>query len=136
MFSLTGMATILQFRIFVLASVVLWPMLAAAQDTRRPPEAVNVVKAVRAVDRTVEIELQSAQEFTVRAEITILRIGKKEFTKSRYPADGRLDTLIFTLTLDDFEALPDRAAMTVGYGRQETSPRWNFGQLNKAQLRR
>jgi hypothetical protein len=107
---------------------------------------VNTVRSIRVVDAEVEIELHSTVEFPVRDEVVILRIGNRDITKSRPPADGSLETLIFSLGTAEFGRLPDRAAMTVRYGKalpasgpgpamQAADPaQWNFGQLDKARL--
>ena len=125
----------------LLACFISVPAFAAAQD-------VNVVKGIRAVDSTVEIELESSKEFPVRDEIVVLRIGKKEFSKSRSPKNGSLKGLIFILTADEFARLGDGEIMTVGFGRQSDSEdttiaagrdaglRWEFGKLNKGLLER
>ena len=116
------------------------PIAAAAQE-------VNVVKSIRAVGKTVEIELESTKEFPVRDEVVVLRIGEKEFSKSRSPKGGSLKGLVFVLTADEFEKLTDGDQMTVGYGRQPAGeegvlsgsaagPRWDFGKLNKTLLGR
>src|SRR5688500_10035884 len=101
---------------------------------------VNTVRSIRAVGAEVEIELHSTVEFPVRDEVVILRIGNRDISKSRPPADGSLNTLIFSLAGADFDRLPDGAPMTVRYGKALPPPgpapqaadpaQWNFGQLN------
>ena len=127
----------------LLACLVSLPAFAAAQE----PE-VNVVKSVRAVNSTIEIELESSKEFPVRNEVVVLRIGNKEFMKSKTPKGGSLKKLIFILTADEFDQLADGDPMIVTYGRQTDDditglsgrrhhePRWDFGKLNKALLGR
>ena len=105
---------------------------------------VNTVRSIRAVGAEVEIELHSSVEFPVRDEVVILRIGNRDITKSRSPADGSLNTLIFSLAAADFDRLPDGGPMAVRYGKalpalglavQGADPaQWNFGQLNKGRL--
>jgi hypothetical protein len=123
------------FSLFALSTVA-----AQQPDDKR----VNTVRSIRAVGAEVEIELHSTVEFPVRDEVVILRIGNRDITKSRPPADGSLNTLIFSLAAADFDRLPDAAPMTVRYGKALPSPgpapqaadpaRWNFGQLNKGRL--
>lgn len=125
----------------LLACLVLSAAVASAQGGK--PD-VNTVKSVRAVDGAIEIELHSSREFPVRDEVVVLRIGTKEFLRSRSPADGSLNTLIFIVSTEDFDALADGEPLVVKYGRskdgtdapeRDHGPRWNFGRLNKA-LRR
>ena len=131
----------------VLACVLSLPAFLASQAGGQD---ANVVRSIRAVTvaassapaPTIEIELNSSREFPVRDEIVILRIGGRDFSRSRPPKDGSLNTLIFMLTADEFAQLPDGAAMSVRYGRglrDESSvgtatARWDFGKLNKALL--
>ena len=115
-------------------------LLAAAQA---PP--VNTVKRIQTVDGVVEIEVHSNREFPIRDQVVVLRVGEKEFLRSKTPEDGSLKTLIFMLTPAQFDALQDGAPMTVKYGRGEDAQgpqveaaaaarglRWDFGKLNKA----
>jgi hypothetical protein len=105
---------------------------------------VNTVRSIRAVGAEVEIELHSTVEFPVRDEVVILRIGNRDITKSRPPADGSLNTLIFSLGTAEFDRLPDGGPMTVRYGKALPAPgpapqaadpaQWNFGLLNKGRL--
>jgi hypothetical protein len=116
-------------------------VLAAAQGRGAD---VNTVKRIQTVDGVVEIEIQSNREFPIRDQVVVLRIGDKEFQRSRTPENGSLKTLIFMLTPAQFDALVDDAQMTVKYGRHgaDEGPdaavaaarglRWNFGKLNKA----
>lgn len=82
----------------------------------------------------VEITLTSVREFPVLGELAVLRIGSRLFTLSRY-ASGDLHTLVFTLTLDEFDALDDRAPVSVQYGSGNTAlpsgRSWSFGPLRK-----
>jgi hypothetical protein len=111
-----------------------------------PPD-MNVVKSIRAATfsgaAVIEIELQSSKEFPMRDQIVVLRIGNRDFMKSRSPADGSLKTLIFMLTPEDFGQVADGASMSVRYGLEYSdepaaqgadNSRWQFGQLNKSLL--
>jgi len=125
----------------LLLCLVAGPSVAAAQGGGVKPD-VNVVQSVKAVSpavgpAVVEIEVRSSKEFPVRDEIVTLRIGNAEFRKSRSPAGGRLDTLIFILTDEEFQQVTDGDTMTVQYGMANTAgPRWSFGKLNKSLLQR
>ena len=106
---------------------------------------VNTVRRIQTVDGVGEIEVRSNREFPIRDQVVVLRIGDKEFLRSKTPENGSLKTLIFMLTPAEFDALSDGAPMTVKYGRDKDSGgpqaeaalvlrglKWNFGQLNKA----
>ena len=123
--------------------------LAAGADAQTQKPDVNTVRSIRDAGPVVEIELHSSREFAVRDEVVVLRIGSKEFHRSRPPEGGSLNTLVFMLTPADFDALPDGEALTVKYGLQpvgsdepgaagaadDRGPRWNFGKLNKGMRR-
>lgn len=115
-------------------------LLAAAQAP-----AVNTIKRIQTVDGVVEIEVHSTRDFPIRDQVVVLRVGDKEFLRSKTPENGSLNTLIFMLTPAQFDALTDGAAMTVKYGRDRDGEgpqvevaqtarglRWDFGKLNKA----
>src|SRR5688572_24803371 len=122
---------------FFMAACLALPLVAGAQD-------VNTVKSVRAVGSNVEIELESSKQFEMRNDITILRIGKKEFLLSKTPQNGSLNRIIFILPAKEFAQLTDGEAMTVLYksdtatgevsatGRRAAGPRWDFGKLDKS----
>jgi len=99
-------------------------------------EEMNTIKGIKTVQSGIEIELNSTKPFPVRSQITVLRIGGKEFTNSRYPEDGSLNTLIFTLTFDEFEQTATGDQVTVQYGHGELVDRWDFGSLDKSWLDR
>jgi hypothetical protein len=137
--SITGITTRLGA---LLTCLLLSGVMAAAQA---PQADVNTVKSIRTVNGVVEVELHSSREFPIRDEVVVLRIGKKEFLRSRSPEDGSLKTLIFMIDPDQFDSLADGEEMTVTYGRSKGEagevgasaasahrPRWNFGKLNKS----
>ena len=97
----------------------------------------NTVRSIRARGGVIELELYSSEGFALRAQRPILRIGDKEFTRSRYPADGGVDRLVFILTEEEFAALPDDADLTVRHGgRAPPTDGTRFGKLNKSLLSR
>jgi hypothetical protein len=89
---------------------------------------------VAASGAEVEIEVESTTEFPVRDELVVLRIGSREFTKSRSPADGSLNRLIFSLPYGEFAQLQPGEPVVVEYGHNGHGPRWNFGQLTRSLL--
>jgi hypothetical protein len=124
----------------------------AAQD----PPIENVVRSIRpaapsvgqAAAAEIELELYSSREFPVLNQVVVLRIGTRDFLKSRTPDDGSLHTLIFSVPADVFDSLPDGAALAVRFGKADpggppdVAParanrlRWDFGSLDKSLLRR
>jgi hypothetical protein len=95
---------------------------------------MNTIQSIKAVPSGIEIELNSTKPFPVRSQITVLRIGGNEFTRSRHPENGSLNTLIFTLTSDEFGQTATGDPVRVQYGRGEVADRWDFGTLDKSQL--
>jgi hypothetical protein len=90
-----------------------------------------------ASDTLVEIEVNSPSTFPVMGELPVLRVGEKEFLLCRYPDSGATDTLIFTLTREEFAQLTEGEEVSVQYGRgDEPSRRWTLGALNRNALSR
>jgi hypothetical protein len=97
---------------------------------------VNQVKAVRQVSENngaslFEIELTSNREFLPKGELLVLGIGDQQFTMSRYRETGDTNTVIFTLTSEQFAQLVDGAPVTVQYGTDGNRPAWKFGKFDK-----
>lgn len=106
---------------------------------------VNVIKSIKSVTSVpdaqrgtvagVEIEVTSTHAFPVGDEIVVLRIGGREFSLSHSPSDGSLNTLFFSLTGTDFDALRTGEPVLVYYGSYDPKNEvWNFGNLNKGLL--
>jgi len=84
--------------------------------------------------REVEIEVFSKDYFPVRNQPVVLRIGARQFLRSRDPL-GTLHTLIFTLTAEEFSQVADCEEVTVQYGLGGPSrEHWNCGRLNKGMV--
>ncbi len=79
----------------------------------------------------IEIEVRSERAFPARDELTVLRIGSREFLLSRYPESGDTHVLIFTLSADEFAATSAGDPVVVQYGRGEQLDRWYLGRLDK-----
>src|SRR5262249_53722134 len=80
----------------------------------------------------VETEITSPNGFPVMNSLPSLRVGNKEFLLSRYPDNGAIDTLIFTLTEAEFAQLPPGEEMSLQYGEgNEPNRVWNLGSLSK-----
>lgn len=81
---------------------------------------------------SIEIEVYSPNGFPARDAMPVLRIGDQEFVYSRYK-DGGGKTLIFSLTSEEFAALPEGAPIILSYG--SGSQEWLLGPLSKSQRR-
>lgn len=134
--------------------------LALATVAAQEPPVENVVRGIRAAKPLagrppaaakdeIEIELHSSREFPILNQVVVLRVGTRDFFKSRTPEDGSLHTLIFSVPADVFDDLPDGAGLTVRFGKGEPDTgqdvargqagsrlRWDFGPLDKSLLRR
>jgi len=105
-------------------------------------QMINYVNAIRRVTESfvldgqdgVEIELYSSEQFPVRNEVVVLSVGKADFLLSRYPDEGDLNRLIFTLTTDEFDQLASGDPITVRYGRDPDNSydQRDFGLLDKS----
>ncbi|HKA56774.1 MAG TPA: hypothetical protein VKJ47_24280 [Candidatus Binatia bacterium] len=94
----------------------------------------NTIMSITTVGQTVEITVNSTIPFDVRDELVVLMIGDLEFTTSRSPEDGNLNELIFVLTLDEWNQVATGDPVSVQYGPDDTTDRWNFGTLDKSLL--
>jgi hypothetical protein len=104
------------------------------------PEVTNEIAALRTRDEGIEIELFSSEAFPVRALIPMLCIGGFETVQHHHP-DGDLNTIIFLVARDEFEALEDGELVTVQYGfcnpTLQGAPYWDlwiFEELDKGRL--
>ena len=128
----------LAFAALVLTSLML---VTPVRATEPPPSGqageANAIIAIRAVPDGIEIEVRSDRPFPARALPAVLVIGEREFHGSRYPRDGRKNTLIFLLSREEFAGVSSGDLVTVKYGRgRAASPRalWGFGPLDKSML--
>jgi hypothetical protein len=94
----------------------------------------NAVVALRALQNgAVEIELNTQQPFLPQGDQLVLNLGNVQSAQSRHP-DGALSRVIFTLDGARFNQARDGVSMQVGYA-SNTARQWDFGVLNKAELR-
>jgi hypothetical protein len=102
---------------------------AAASDVNRIIAVRRLATSgqIEVAGPAVEIEVASSRGFPVGGALPEIRIGSDRFTLSRF-ADGSTDRLIFTLTVDEFNALVNGANVTVGVGGAAA---WSFGALSK-----
>jgi len=92
--------------------------------------------SARAVAVVVEIELNSSREFLPQGEMLVLRIGAQEFSLSRYLNTGETNTVVFTLTAEEFARISQGDAVKVQYGSGGNYTGWNFGKVDKNMLGR
>ncbi len=78
----------------------------------------------------VEIEIASADIFTVRDAMLTLRIGDKYFTLSRYVGSD-LHRVVFSLTDVQFASLSSGDPIMVQYGVRTAGHVWDCGKLDK-----
>ena len=112
-----------------LRGLFLMVLLATSAALAQAPE--NVLKSIKTVKSGVEIEIHSKRPF-LQSDLPMLRIGEQEFTRSRAPEDGDLNTLIFMLTAEDFAKLKDGDRVIFQFGRGEGRNQRDFGRLDKA----
>ncbi len=77
----------------------------------------------------VEIELYSERPFPVVNSLVFLQIGRDKFYLSDYK-DGALNTLVFTLTPEEFARTKRGDPIIVRYD-PNSQGQWDFGLLNK-----
>ncbi len=131
--------------ILLLSAGLGWlPVAWAAQDDGGE-RVINTQTRIQTTEEGVEIELTSSRPFPVRALPPVLRIGERDFWRSRNPDDGRLETLIFLVPAEDFEALETATPLSgfFALGRDGTTavPEpggdvWDFGPLQRDLLDR
>ena len=102
---------------------------------------INQIKSMRSVQsaslgNAVEIELNSSREFLPQGEMLVLRIGAQEFSLSRYLNTGETNTVVFTLTAEEFARISQGDAVKVQYGSGGNYTGWNFGKVDKNMLGR
>lgn len=96
----------------------------------------NSVKSITTLATgDIEITVTSTRAFPVRNQLVSLRIGSKDFSRSRSPADGSLNTLIFFIPSEAFKQIASGDAMTVQYGSGNLpGDKWDFSSLDKGML--
>lgn len=105
------------------------PVVPAVSDSNR----IVAIRRLAGSDQldggrpAVEIEVASSRSFPVGGALPELRLGSERFTLSRFEG-GATDRLVFTLTAEQYDALANGVAVTVGVGG--AAP-WGFGLLSK-----
>ena len=77
----------------------------------------------------IEVEVSSRRPFPPLNAELLLQIGKRTFNLMEYK-DGSLNTVIFTLTTDEFDTLRNESAIYVRY-EPDSQGHWDFGYLEK-----
>ncbi len=107
---------------------------AASTQTKSPQARAALAPALVT---TYSITLTSTDDFPMTDSIVTLNIGGKEFTSSTYGPGGAMNTLVFSLTRDQFLSLKTGDKMAVYYGQDNAAipaAQWNFGTLNLSLL--
>lgn len=121
------------------------PHAYGAEGVTQNASSQNAMTRIASTESEIQIEVTSTRPFPVRALRPVLKIGDREFARSRRPQDGRLDTLIFLLPENAWGELVDGAPTSVffalslenleGGGVRSVPERsrsvWNFGGFDK-----
>lgn len=75
---------------------------------------------------SVELEVTSADPFPVRDALTELEVGSVLSTVSRYPPDGDLHGLIFSMSLDELNRISTDDQATVRYSPSNGHDVWSL----------
>ncbi len=103
--------------------------LSAVRPAAATPAVAGSDVAAARIDQ-VEMEVTSTAAIPVRDSLLTLEVDGQSFTTSRF-ADSSTRTAIFTVDRSAFEALPDKAAVTLVDGAERAS----FGTLDKSALK-
>ncbi len=63
----------------------------------------------------VSISIKTTESFIVGANRYVLHIGGKHFLRNEHP-EGRLDEIVFYISLDEYETLVDQGRIVLVYG--------------------
>ena len=122
----------------LLMSMVVPMAMSMAPGAAAASRAEHSVREMRAADsgRSVEIEVESSEPFHFGGDVTVLKIGSAEFTRSHFPADGNPRRMIFEVPAAAYQQLPDAQEMSVVHGHDDRHPdRRPVGRLDKARLK-
>jgi hypothetical protein len=102
----------------------------------RTVTAGNKVVALRSTGAgaDVEIEVQSSEPLKGQNALLALRLADKDFTLSRYTS-GDQRGVVFTIPRAAFDGIADGASMKAHYVVSSSRIEWDFGKLDKQQLR-
>lgn len=121
-----------------LLAVAVFGLAVWAQDPQQNTIQIYTVPGKGVAPPTMNFVVTTRMGFAVRNEVVMLDVGGKEFTQSRSPEDGSLNTLIFPMSLAQFNALTKEGNtdvdIVVRYGKSGVGERLYFGKLSKALL--
>jgi hypothetical protein len=83
----------------------------------------------------VEIEVSSKKPFPVVNALVELHIGPAKTGISRYPKDGTLHTLIFTMQKEQWSRTKTGDPIVVKYN-PDSQGQWGYGKLDKSKIRK
>lgn len=104
--------------------------LAAQRSAGAPARAAATL---RRAGSDYEILVESPEGFPLRAHDPVLEIGDARFKRYRYPDPNNRFALVYTLSAQEFDALPDGASISVGNGVARRVAQ-SFGTLNKTNI--
>ena len=121
--------------IFLLAIVVIVTALVTLRFISLANEGnaitVRRVTSARALDGkpSIEVEVSSRRPFPPLNAELVLQVGKRAFNLMEYK-DGSLNTVIFTLTAEEFDTLRNESPIYVRY-EPDSQGHWDLGYLEK-----
>jgi hypothetical protein len=78
------------------------------------PSPDDLRAVVRRKDKIVEVEVTSSESLDFGADSPVLVLGDRGFNRSRHPADGNMNVLVFILDAEEFDSLSPSAAVGLG----------------------
>jgi hypothetical protein len=109
-------------------------VLVATASGRADKEAQadgNTVK-IKTVKDNVEVTVTSKKPFPAIGAIAVLHIGSQKTNIGGY-VNGKLTTMVFTMSKADFDKTKDGDAILVKYD-PDSQGTWDFGKLDKKQV--
>jgi len=99
------------------------------------PENLNSIRGIKVIAKRslgaslepeVEIRFASQEPFPIMDTIPVLKMGGKQFHRSRYSDYSHLKKLTFVIKKSAYDKLAPNVEMTIVNGKV-----WKFGSLNK-----
>lgn len=78
-----------------------------------------------------EIIVSSTEPFPVMDALPVLNIADHLFPIARFPTNGQTHTLIFSISRESFDALPETGSARIQYGIKRPSRVWNLPDFSK-----
>src|SRR5713101_8741648 len=108
-------------------------LLLAAMPALAKESTVKQVSSIKTAKSGIDVAITREKEF-LQSNLPVLNIGDQvESTISRYPDDGDMHTLIFTVPVELFKKAKNGDRLTFRYGRGSSQVE-DFGALDKSQL--